>query len=94
VKWKPQFGDYLTKLFMEQLRGDVIIRDMRRMDTYPDVSKGRGISSWFRRGLLDTYERGIMVGLRWEGITKVEEGYRYGDWTSGEEGELTARKAS
>jgi hypothetical protein len=59
VKWKPQFADYLTNLFMEQLRGDVIIRDMRRMDTYPDISKGTvevvfekgGWASWKRRQL-------------------------------------------
>jgi len=56
------------------------------MDAYPDVTETKGIA-WFRVGLASTYERGIMVGLRWEGLTMEKDGFRYGDWMKGEEGE-------
>jgi hypothetical protein len=85
-KWKPQFTDYLADRHHKKLRSDVIIRDMRRIDLYPEISKGKGISSWFRVGLIDTYERGIMVGLRWDAILETEEGFRYERWPDGEAG--------
>jgi len=62
--WKPQFAGYLAKLRLEKLRSDVVIRDMRRMDSYPEIVDSKRISAWFRVGLIDTYERGIMVGLQ------------------------------
>jgi hypothetical protein len=44
--------------------GEVIIRDVRRVDEYPNVKeKSKGISSWFRVTLVGTYHRGIQVGL-------------------------------
>ena len=85
--WKPLFTDYLADRHQRDLRSDVIIRDMRRMDAYPDVTKTKGISAWFRVGLASTYERGIMVGLRWEGLTMEQDGFRYSDWSKGEAGE-------
>jgi hypothetical protein len=84
-KWKPQFKSYLADLRSKGLRTDAIIRDIRRMDTYPNVSKGKGISAWFRVGLTDTYERGVMVGLRLEGLTEESDGFRYTDWSKGEQ---------
>jgi hypothetical protein len=39
---------------------------MKRMDSYPQVVESKRISPWFRVNLVDTYERGIMVGLQWE----------------------------
>jgi hypothetical protein len=83
-KWKPQFTKYLADLNYKKLRGDVIIRDMKRIDTYPEISEGKGISAWFRVGLIDSYERGIMVGLRWEGLMEDENGLRYTDWAKNE----------
>lgn len=85
-KWKPLFNNHLAELHHKKLTSEVVVRDMKRIDAYPDVSKGRGISSWFRVGLIDTYERGIMVGLRWEEITEEAEGFRYTDWSKGEHG--------
>ena len=50
------------------LRQDVIVRDADRVDVYPDTDPGeKGISAWFRVGLIDTYERGICLGLRYGG---------------------------
>jgi hypothetical protein len=86
-KWKPQFRQYIAKVTLEELRTDVIIRDMRRMDSYPQIPEGKGISPWFRLSLLDTYGRGIMVGLGWEEL--IEEpglGFRYADIRKGETG--------
>jgi hypothetical protein len=87
AKWKPQFTEYLANNHVKKLRNDVILRDMRRMDSYPDVTEGRGISAWFRVGLVDTYERGIMVGLCWEELVEEAEGLRYANWKANEKGE-------
>ena len=87
TKWKPQFTSYLAERHRDQLRTDAIIRDMKRMDMYPDADEGKGISPWFRVGLIDTYERGIMVGLRWEGLVEENDGFRYADWKKGEHGD-------
>jgi hypothetical protein len=78
-EWKPQFSDYLAKLHREKLRNDVVIRDIRRMDLYPEIQESKGISAWFRVSLIDTYERGIMVGLEWEALIQEAGGYRYVD---------------
>lgn len=58
LKWNPATGGY----------GDAIIRDIKRLDHYPDMVEDRGISSWFRTGLAGTYHRGIQVGLGYEGL--------------------------
>jgi hypothetical protein len=85
-KWKPQFADYLGKLHLEKLRSDVVIRDIKRMDSYPEIVGRKGISAWFRVDLIDTYERGIMVGLRWEELIQEPNGFRYVDWAKNERG--------
>ena len=42
----------------------MIVRDVDRVDDYPDGdTKGKGISAWFKVELLGTYHRGIEVGL-------------------------------
>lgn len=79
----------IYRLRAERLRQDVIVRDVDRMDNYPDHDTAKGISSWFRIGLLDTYERGIQVGLRYGGLKKCEGGYRFTDWVNGEESDET-----
>jgi hypothetical protein len=76
TKWKPTFEQFLLDRRQKKLNQDVIIRDMRRMDHYPGHSAGRGISSWFRCGLIGTYEKGIMVGLSWEGVVQDIDGVR------------------
>jgi hypothetical protein len=71
----------------EQLRQDVVVRDLSRMDSYPDVLGGGGISPWFLLGLVDTYDKGIVVGLRIGGLKECEAGYRFVDWINGEKGD-------
>lgn len=58
------------------------MRDMRRVDSYPETNKRRGISPWFRVGLLGTYHRGILLGLGWHNLVNDPAlgGWRYHDW--------------
>jgi hypothetical protein len=73
-RWKTEVEAKLAAQRKEEIKSiEVIIRDMRRMDHYPEVKEGKGISSWFRGDLLYTYERGIMVGLSWESLKVVDE---------------------
>jgi hypothetical protein len=36
-KWKAEIEPHIAAHYREELRQDVIIRDMRRIDNYPDV---------------------------------------------------------
>lgn len=74
----------------EKLREDVIVRHVERVDNYPEVPDEPGISPWFRVGLVDTYEKGIVLCLRIGGLKKVNSGYRYVDYTNGEEADVIA----
>jgi hypothetical protein len=80
ARWKPPVESWLLKHNREKLRHDCIVRDMKRIDEYPNAKKGRGISAWFRVSLIDTYERGLMVGLRIEGLVEESSGWRLGDY--------------
>src|SRR6185503_8446149 len=73
--------------------GEAIIRDVRRADLYPEVDRDRkGISPWFRVGLLGLYHRGLQVGLRIEGLCYDEPagGWRYSNYKSGEKPDINA----
>lgn len=79
----------------EKLRKDVVIRHVNRVDQYPEASAPKkGISPWFRVGLVDTYEKGIVVGLRYTGLIKTEDGYRGVDYARKEESDLTVLLAA
>ena len=89
-KWQPQFEEWLFRHRREKLRQDVIIRDMKRLDQYPEVDeKSHGISAWFRMGLIDTYHRGIMVASAWHSLVRDEEddGWRFPNHETGEAGQ-------
>jgi len=73
----------------KELRQDVIVRDVDRSDTYPDSDDSKGISSWFRVGLIDTYDKGIRLGLRYGGLKECEGGYRFVDFVNEEESDRT-----
>src|SRR4051812_32916216 len=40
-RWKPQFETWILEHNRKQLRHDCIIRDMKRMDHYPNVRRER-----------------------------------------------------
>lgn len=89
-KWKPQFEARVLHTNRNGLRKDVIIRDLKRLDEYPELGKSKGISPWFRLGLIDVTHRGILVALRHETLTKHtdREHWRFTDYATGERGEL------
>lgn len=86
------FQEEIYKCRAENLREDAIIRHVDRVDTYPNHDeKEEGISAWFKVGLLDTYKKGIQVGLGFGGLREIEGGgYRYVDYVNGEESDITA----
>jgi hypothetical protein len=88
-KWKPQFESEIWKNHKEKLRCDVIIRDLKRIDSYPDLEGTKGISPWFRAGLVGTYHRGILIALRWGTLTRHDGGaWRYTNYEAGEKGDI------
>jgi hypothetical protein len=89
LKWKPHFEALLAAQRHKDIESvEVIIRDLRRMDSYPQVKVSKGISAWFRPDLIYTYERGIMVGLSWEELKIVDyDKLRFCNW--GEVGDVT-----
>jgi hypothetical protein len=74
-KWKPLFEEHIRDHFVKKLRSDVIIRDVKRLDQYPDVKENeKTISAWFRLGLVGTYHRGILVAFQWNMLVEVGAG--------------------
>jgi hypothetical protein len=63
AQWKPQFTEWLELHDHKKLRTDVIIRDIKSIDSYPTTTETKGSSAWFRSGVIDTYEKGMMLGL-------------------------------
>jgi hypothetical protein len=90
-KWKPLFEARIWDTYQRELRQDVIVRDLSRLDKYPDSKDEKGISPWFRVGLVGTYHRGILVALRWGTLTKHEDGqhWRFTNHAAEEQGDLT-----
>lgn len=61
-KLRQQFKNEIYRCRAENLRKDVIIRHVNRMDSYPNADESKkGISPWFKVALLDTYHKGILV---------------------------------
>ncbi|MFG6554973.1 hypothetical protein [Sulfitobacter sp. 1A16808] len=74
-KWRPQFEEEIIKNWRDKLRRDAIIRDVRRVDNYPDTDDShRGISPWFRVGLIDVYHKGILVAFQWDRLIQDADG--------------------
>ena len=89
-KWKNEFEQKILETRVSELSKDVIIRDVKRIDSYPDGDKKKGISSWFRLSLLATYHRGIQVLLRIGRLTKDPNSgkWRYTNYKAGEPGDF------
>lgn len=92
TKWKAEIEPRIVETHRKKFRRDVIIRDMRRIDRYPEIEDKKGISPWFRVGLIGTYHRGIQVGLRWTELKKHADGksLRQVNYKAGETGDLKA----
>ncbi len=77
-RWKDEIESNLRWIDDTVGFGELIIRDVRRADSYPKLDDRKGISPWFRVGMLGTYHRGLQVGLRIEALKSVEgRGWRY-----------------
>ena len=88
---RKEFEGELTEMRAKKLRSDVIIRDVDRVDGYPNTSdEETGISSWFRLGMLETYTKGVKVLLQIGNLTQTEGGLRYTDHKAGEKGDIKA----
>lgn len=85
AKWKPAVEAWIHEHDRKKLRHDCIIRDVRRLDHYPEAKETKGISPWFRVALIDTYEKGIMLGLQIYGLVEEPEGWRLGEYSTEKE---------
>ena len=91
MKWKGEFESRVSERYQKKLRSDVIIRDVERLDNYPDIDQNaKGISPWFRVGLVGTYHNGIQVGLDWKGLVKHGKDWRRSNYKTGETADITA----
>jgi hypothetical protein len=82
-KWRSEFELHLRKRDPSGTRGDAIIRDVGRMDHYPDIDDtSRRISPWFKVEMKGLYHRGVEVFLRVESLIFVEdrEAWRFGSY--------------
>ena len=92
-KWKEEIESRLRWIDDTVGYGEAIIRDVKRVDSYPDTDdKNKGISPWFRVGLLGTYHKGLQVGLNIEGLVydESELGWRYNNHKQNEKADLNA----
>lgn len=72
AKWEPILKSWLLTSYLNNYRRDIIIRDVKRINSYPNsCEKKRGISSWFRLGALDTLHDGVLVAIRWQTLVEV-----------------------
>ena len=72
AKFKPLFEQEVKTNYHENLREDVIVRDVRRRNQYPKPKPHRGISPWFKLFLVDTYHNGIMLATHGENLVYDE----------------------
>jgi len=82
-KWKAEFQGRLRRLRHAPTYGDAIIRDVSRMDSYPELDdKSKGISPWFKVEVKGLYHRGFEVFLRIESIKYLdtENGWRFANY--------------
>jgi hypothetical protein len=88
-KWKQKFEDFFRHSSYEETSTEVIIRNISRIDEYPNnVPPKKGISPWFKVPVVQTYERGFMVCLSIGELVSIGENkWRFRDWIKGEDGE-------
>lgn len=82
-KWRPIFENYFQDNARRNHRSDCIVHDVQRLDNYPNgPDRERGISAWFRVGLMGTYQHGVLLGLRWTYL--VSEGEKWKERQTGD----------
>ncbi|NOJ14026.1 hypothetical protein [Vibrio splendidus] len=87
-EFRKQLGGYVQSINNEGLRRKVIIRDIDRVESYPEVTEDEGISPWFKVELAQLYHRGVQVLLRVGAITLCDDGtYRFRNHSKDEKGD-------
>lgn len=87
-KIRNLLSNYISRLNNKNLSREIVIRDIDRVDSYPDVSDDKGISSWFKVELAQLYHRGVQVLLRAGALSVNDDGnYRFRDTKNGEKGD-------
>ncbi|EHH1227697.1 hypothetical protein M2G59_06770 [Vibrio vulnificus] len=87
-EFRKKLGDYIQNINNEGLRRRVIVRDIDRIESYPEVNEDEGISPWFKVELAQLYHKGVQVFLRAGAISLCEDGtYRFRDHSKGEKGD-------
>lgn len=88
---RKEFEKELSEIKAKKLRSDIIIRDVDRVDGYPNTKEEEtGISAWFRLSLLETYTKGIKVLLNIGMLVETDHGLRFADYKAGEKGDIKA----
>jgi hypothetical protein len=78
VELRTEFERRLPQEDEYRVRGEAIIRDIKRMDSYPKVdTRRRGISPWFGVEVKGLYHRGLEVFI---GARRRIKRDMYGDW--------------
>lgn len=94
-KWRPLFEKEIWKNYRGDLRQDVVVVNIARLNNYPKTDeKRKGISLWFRAALLDTCDEGAMLWLKTGTLTEASEapGWRFTDYDRGESGNIKVVK--
>ncbi len=90
-EWRLEFERHLQKESNTLIYGEAIIRDISRMDNYPDIDDcKKGISSWFKVEVKGLYHRGFEVILRIDGLIYIENLRQWHYSTNGENGIVNA----
>lgn len=89
-KWKREFEPKMWERHQKEMGLDVIVRDVKRLDAYPNDPSKKGISAWFKAGMMATYHNGLQMGLGWYALKKDKNGWRHADHRNKEAPDETA----
>jgi hypothetical protein len=91
--WQDEIERHMRRVDGRVGDGEAIIRDVKRIHSYPYTGgKRKAISPWFKVDLLGTNDRGLQVGLKLVGL-KYEPGekaWRFCNYSGGESADLNA----
>ena len=73
---RKEFEQKLPRRDKYGVAGDAIIRDIKRVDNYPETDEeGKGVSPWFKVEVKGLYHRGLEVFMSWpKSINQGDDG--------------------
>jgi hypothetical protein len=90
IRMRKEIDEHIERQPNRAILGEIVIRDLQRMDAFPDISEHDvGPSAWFKVELIGFYHRGIEVFLSdaKKAIPTADADGRWGGWRLLEEGE-------